>query len=239
MTDISKIYLGNLPLNYSRDELQSKLDDFGGNVIVIRTRMPEKSHFAIVSVPSDKLEETKKSLSGGDWIVEDAKPIRPRERHQFRQRRESVPQGEVTEGQERRPSRPARRMPFFLRIHAIRRQRMRENGSSRTVSTENDGTYLFVNNLPFSFDDAKLKEWVDEHKLPITSVKVPVVRYFDRKLQAPAVRPLGRGYIRAESPEKAQEVIAKYDQTEIGGRRVRIALARSGPRVPVEQSKEQ
>ncbi|KAL0246182.1 hypothetical protein GEMRC1_007396 [Eukaryota sp. GEM-RC1] len=82
---IPNIYIGNLPNGFSNDEMKEKLSIFPEfEIKMLRSNAPDKSGFAIVSVPSVEIADYIKShWNGQTWgenqiIVDDARPPKPK-----------------------------------------------------------------------------------------------------------------------------------------------------------------
>ncbi|KAL0236362.1 hypothetical protein GEMRC1_002944 [Eukaryota sp. GEM-RC1] len=183
-------------------------------------------------------------------IVNDARPPKPRvsrpaggkprnnrRRNNKRRPSRSTASTEQTDVPETSPSRPERRtqrrVPFFQRIYESRVKRLRERDGSRTKPTANDGTSIFMQNLPFSFDQAQVEEWLQHNNIDQESVKLLTVRYFDKKEQQIVSRSIGKGFIKMKTVESADEFLKTNSPSEMGGRKVFFSLARSGPRVRI------
>lgn len=85
---------------------------------------------------------------------------------------------------------------------------------------ETQNNKLFVGNLPFSVDDAKLAALVTEAdaNLKVVEAKVIVDRFTNRSK--------GFGFITLESDEMAQTAISLINGKEIEGRQIAVNIAR-------------
>ncbi|KAL0209520.1 hypothetical protein RCL1_008358 [Eukaryota sp. TZLM3-RCL] len=247
---VTKVYIGGVPDNISVAELNEKLSEYKGHQVVTLRNNPERRfkglNFAIVSLPSDETAQLMKThLSGATWapntplVVEDARPQRPRRppmrRGRFQNNRKPRAPRTTEEPQEGTAPVPQRHGRFNFRQHAYSRRVQRLNQTEpKTVRTENDGTSVFVQNLPFSFGEEELRAFATENSLNIESVKVLTVRTFNRRTNALEVHSMGKGFMKFQTAELAQDFITKYNKQEIGGRVAFVSLARSGPRQRIE-----
>lgn len=85
---------------------------------------------------------------------------------------------------------------------------------------ETQNNKLFVGNLPFSIDDAKLAALVTEAnaELKVVEAKVIVDRFTNRSK--------GFGFITLESDEMAQTAISLLNGKELEGRQIAVNVAR-------------
>jgi len=85
---------------------------------------------------------------------------------------------------------------------------------------ETQNNKLFVGNLPFSIDDAKLAALVTDAdpNLKVVEAKVIVDRFTNRSK--------GFGFITLESDEMAQTAISLINGKEIDGRQIAVNVAR-------------
>jgi RNA recognition motif-containing protein len=79
-------------------------------------------------------------------------------------------------------------------------------------------TKLFVGSLPWSIDDAKLKETFETHG-NVVSAKVVMDRATGRSR--------GFGFVEMESADEAQKAIKALNDSELGGRNIVVNEAKS------------
>ncbi|KAL0205471.1 hypothetical protein P9112_000778 [Eukaryota sp. TZLM1-RC] len=248
---VHKVFIGDIPENLTVSDLNDKLKAYDGvEITVLRSSNPRGKPFTIVSVPSAEAKEKMKTeLNGHQWgekilTVDDARPPRPRRsvpnKRQFNRRRQSTPQeGSQTETPEapsenRKQVRKPGRNTFFQTLYKRRMERIRASDKPKTQKTPNDGTSIFIQNLPWSFTEEAIQSWVESHKLSVEHVKLLTLRYFDRRLQAFVTKSMGKGFLKFKTVEEAKDFLENYNKKDIGGRMLFASLARSGPRVPIE-----
>lgn len=83
------------------------------------------------------------------------------------------------------------------------------------------GTKLYVGNLPFSIDDAGLREIFEAEGLSVTEASI----VSDRETG----RPRGFGFVTLGSDADAKTAIAKFDGAKVGGRALRVNEATQKP----------